>query len=194
MRQNSTSTELQFIFLQFSTQCSVISADVDSWHLTQKVVACHQFSSFSYLHLALPQFFTTLNLNCITLDHHFLFNSCSAFLCVLPDSKTTWASCSASILVKNIVENTLFCMSATVQLMLLLDCWCLVRAPCCCIPRTADTQIQELQIPSIVTFQTSHTACLHCTCRRQQQKFIGAVNPADKNSSHPPHVQFGSIL
>ena len=29
---------------------------------------------------------------------------------------------------------------------------------------------------------------------RQQQKFIGAVKLAEKNSSHPPHVQFGSIL
>ena len=32
-----------------------------------------------------------------------------------------------------------------VQLILLLDCWCLLRAPCCCFPRTANTQIQELQ-------------------------------------------------
>ena len=28
----------------------------------------------------------------------------------------------------------------------------LLRAPCCCIPRTANTQIQELQVPNIVTF------------------------------------------
>ena len=69
-----------------------------------------------------------------------------------------------------------------------------LRAPCCRIPRTANTQIQELHIPSIVTFQTSHTACLHCTCWRQQQKFIGAVKLTDKNASHPSHVQFGSIL
>ena len=76
----------------------------------------------------------------------------------------------------------------------LLDCRCLLRAPCCCIPRTATTQIEELQIPSNVTFQTSHTACLHCTCWRQQQKFIGAIKLADKNSSHQPHVQLGSTL
>ena len=44
---------------------------------------------------------------------------------------------------------------------------------------------QELQIPSIVTFQTSHTACLHCTCWRQQQKFIGAVKLADKKLLAP---------
>ena len=77
---------------------------------------------------------------------------------------------------------------------LLLDCWFMLRAPCCRIPRTANTQIQELQVPSIVTFQTSHTACLHCTCWRQQQEIIGAVKLADKDSSHPPHVQPGSIL
>ena len=76
----------------------------------------------------------------------------------------------------------------------LLDCWCQLRTPCCSIPRTANTQIQEMQIPSIVTFQTSHTACIHCTCWRQQQEFIGAVKLADKNSSHPPRVQFGYIL
>ena len=38
------------------------------------------------------------------------------------------------------------------------------------------------------------TQCLHCTCWRQQQEFIGAVKLAVKNSSHPPHVQLGSIL
>ena len=89
------------------------------------------------------------------------------------------------------VASTLFRTSAAVQLILLLDCWCLLRAPRCCIPRTANTQIKELQIPSIVTFQTSHTACFQCSCRCLQQKFSGAVKLADKNSSHPPHVQFG---
>ena len=59
---------------------------------------------------------------------------------------------------------------------------------------SANTLIQELQIPSIITFQTSHTACLHCTCWRQQQEFIGAVKLADKKPSHPPYVQFGCIL
>ena len=69
-----------------------------------------------------------------------------------------------------------------------------MRATCCRIPRTANTQIQELQVPSIIALQTSHTACLHCTCWRQQEEFIGAVKLADKNSSQPSHVQFGSIL
>ena len=73
-----------------------------------------------------------------------------------------------------------FRTSAGFQLILLLDGRSLLRAPCCRIPRTANIQIQELQIPSIVTFQTSHTACLHCTCWRQQQKFVGAVKLADQ--------------
>ena len=61
---------------------------------------------------------------------------------------------------------------AAFHLILLLDFWFLLRAPCCRFPSTANTQIQELQIPSIITFQTSYTSCLHCTCWRQQQKFI----------------------
>ena len=40
--------------------------------------------------------------------------------------------------------------------------------------------------------KSSHTACLHCTFWRRE--FIGVVKLADKNSSHPPHVQLGSIL
>ena len=76
-------------------------------------------------------------------------------------------------------------------------CW-IVGFCCVLLPVAshglANTQTQELQIPSIITFPTSHTACLHCTCWRQQQKFIGAVKLADKNSSHPPHVQLASIL
>ena len=137
-----------------------------------------------------------IELECITFVHQFFFNSCSALLCVLPDSKTTCASCSTSVLVPNVLSQMhSFRTSAAFQLTLLLDCWCLLRAPYCrSIPRTANTQIQELQVSSIVTFQTSDTVCLHCTCWRQLQKFIGAVKLSDKNSSHPPHVQFGSIL
>ena len=75
-------------------------------------------------------------------------------------------------------------------------CW--IVGPCgvlfAVVPRTANTQIQELQIPSIITFQTSHTACLHCTNWRQQQEFICAVKLADKNSLHPFHIRCGSIL
>ena len=113
-----------------------------------------------------------LEFSCITFVHHFWFKSCSA-LCVLPISNTTWASCSTSVFVQNILSQVQsFRTSAAFQLILLLDCWCLLRAPCCHISRTANTQIQELQILRIITFQTSHTACLYCTCWRQQQKFI----------------------
>ena len=76
-------------------------------------------------------------------------------------------------------------------------CW--IVGPCCVLLAVAfhglpTHRFQELQIPRIITFKTSHTACLHCTCWRQQQKVIGAVKLADRNSSHPPHVQLGSIL
>ena len=76
-------------------------------------------------------------------------------------------------------------------------CW--IVGFCCVLLAVAfhglpNTQIQELQIPIIITFQTSHKSCLHCTCWRLLQKFISAVKLAEKNSSHPPHVQLGSIV
>ena len=92
------------------------------------------------------------------------------------------------------VSSTLFSHVCRFPTHPLLDCWFLLRAPCCRVPRTANTQIQELQIPSIITFKTSHTACFYCTCWCQQQKFIGAVKLADKNSSHPSHYQIGPIF
>ena len=45
-----------------------------------------------------------LEFNCISFVHHFLFNSCSALLCVLPISNTTWASCSTFVLVKHVLS------------------------------------------------------------------------------------------
>ena len=124
-----------------------------------------------------------------------LVQSCSALLGVLPNSNTTWASCSTSVPIQNVLSQAQpFRTSAACQLILLLDCWSLLHAPCCRIPRTANTQIQKLQIPSFVTFKTSHTACLHCTCWRKEQEFIGTVKLTDRNASHPPHVQFGSTL
>ena len=102
---------------------------------------------------------------------------------------------SKSVLVRNVLSQVhSFRTSGAFPLILLWDCWFLLRAPCCRNPRTAYTQIQELQIPSIITYQTSQTASLHCTCWRQQQKFIGAFKLTDKNYSHPPNVQLGSIL
>ena len=66
-----------------------------------------------------------------------------------------------------------------------------VPAACSLLSPSTDCQhkVQEFQIPSVVTFKTSHTACLHCSCWRQQWEFVSAVKLADKNSSHPPHVQ-----
>ena len=53
--------------------------------------------------------------------------------------------------------SNMFCRTFTTrQLVLLLDCWSLLRAPCCRISRTANTQSQELQIPSTITFKHYH--------------------------------------
>ena len=97
---------------------------------------------------------------CITFVHHFLFNSCSALLCAAQSQHNlsilqyvrTYPKCS--------VASATFRTSAACQLTSFLDCWSLPRAPCCRIPRTANTQIQELQIPKIITFKTFRTACL----------------------------------
>ena len=48
-------------------------------------------------------------------------------------------------------------------------CWCLLRAPCCCIPRTANTQFQELQVPCAFAIKTPQTTRLYCSCWRQQE-------------------------
>ena len=168
------STGLQFIFQEFSTQCSAIAAEVDNWHVTQKVVIqpANELSfaldpcsdslllGVSAVELDAPpgltsgwlfdNFSTSLPFFAPPLSTISFFNSCPAFFCVLSNSITTWASCSASVFFQNVLSQIhSFCTSATVQLILLLDCWCLLRASCCCIPRTANTQIQEMQIPSI---------------------------------------------
>ena len=132
-----------------------------------------------------------LEFNCIAFVHQFLFNSCSALICVLHISNTIWASCSTSVLVQNVLWQIHFLRtSPAFQLILLLDCWFLLRAPCCRIPRSADTHTQELQVPSIITFQTSHTSCLHDTCWRQQQKFTGTIKLADKKKTPRIHLIF----
>ena len=76
----------------------------------------------------------------------------------------------------------LFARLPTGQIILWLDRWSLRRTFCCRNPRAANTtQVQELQVPSAITLKTSHTTCLCCSCWRQ-------------DSSHPPHVQFGSFF
>ena len=64
----------------------------------------------------------------------------------------------------------------------------------CHIPRAVNTQVEDLQVPSAVAVKTSRTTRFHRSCWRQQEKFIGAVKVADRDSSHPPHVQFGPIF
>ena len=51
----------------------------------------------------------------------------------------------------------------------------------------------ELQVQSAIALKTSHTKRLDCSCWRQQEKFVGAVKLADKDSSHPSHIQFGLV-
>ena len=71
-----------------------------------------------------------------------------------------------------------YLFGATGQLILWLDRWSLRRTLDCHIPRAANTQVQELQVPSATALKTSHTTCPHCSCWRQQEKFIGAVKVA----------------
>ena len=83
-----------------------------------------------------------------------MYNSCSALLCAAQFQH------NLGILQYVLSQVQPFRTFAASQLTLLLDCWFLRRAPYCRIPRTANTQIQQVQIPSIITFKTSHTACL----------------------------------
>ena len=76
---------------------------------------------------------------CITFVHHFSFNSCSAVLCVLPISNTTWAPCSASVLVQNVLSQIhSFCTSAAFQLILFVGL--LVSAACSLRSHSTDCQ------------------------------------------------------
>ena len=72
----------------------------------------------------------------------------------------------------------------------------LVSTACSLLLHSTDCQHTDFRIAisKHCHLQTSHTACLHCTCWRQKQKLIGEVKLADINSSHPPHVRFGSIV
>ena len=114
---------------------------------------------------------------------------------MLPDSNTTWASCSTSVYLSKMLSRN-YTLFARLPLSNSSFVGLLVSAACSLLSHSTDCQHTDSRIanPSIVTFQTSLTTCLHCTCWRQQQKFIGAVKLADKNSSHPPHVQLSSIL
>ena len=88
---------------------------------------------------------TSLNFNCVTFVQHFLFNSCSAVLCVLSYSSSTWASCRTSVLIQNVLSQVQpFRTSATFQLILLMDC--LVSAACSLLLRSTDCQHTDSRI------------------------------------------------
>ena len=58
----------------------------------------------------------------------------------------------------------------------------LVPAACTLLPHSTDCQHTDSRIANpkiIITFKTSHTACLHCTCWRKEQEFIGTVKLTD---------------
>ena len=75
-----------------------------------------------------------------------------------------------------------------------LNRWSLRRALGCRIPKAANTPTHELRVPSAIALKTSHTTRHYCSCWRQQEEFIGAIKLADKNSSHPSHIQFSPIF
>ena len=112
-----------------------------------------------------------------------------------PNSNEAWASCRASVLVQNVLAQVQsFYSSVTGQLILGLDRWSLRHTLGCRTPRAANTQIQELQVPSAIALKTSHTTRLDRSCWRQQEKFIGAIKLADKDSSHPSHIREGQCV
>ena len=134
------------MFREFSTQCcsdyrllgvSAVKLDAPPGLISGSPIFLFFQTDIKLLH----NFFLIsrcLEFNCITFVPHFLFNSCSALLFVLSISHTTWASCNTSILVQNVLSQVhSFRTSAAFQLTLLLDCWFLLRAPCCRIPRTS---------------------------------------------------------
>ena len=64
-----------------------------------------------------------LEFNCITSVHHFLFNSCSALLCPLPNSNTNCASCSTSVPIQIVLSQVQpFRTLAACQPIFLLEC------------------------------------------------------------------------
>ena len=129
-----------------------------------------------------------LEFNCITFVHHFLFNFCSALLCVLPNSNTAWASCSTSVLTQNVLSQVQpFRTFAACQLILVLDCWSLLRAPCCRIPRSCQHTDSRIANPKHYHLQdVSHrvsslhllasTAEIHRCCQACRLKLLASTS------------------
>ena len=90
--------------------------------------------------------------------------------------ETAWASCSTSVLIQNVLSQV---------------------QP---FRKFATHPFVGLLVPAACSLLSHSTDCQHTDSRIANPKhyhypdFISAVKLADKNSSHPPHVQLGSIL
>ena len=93
--------------------------------------------------------------------------------CVLPVSDTTWTSCNTSVLVQNVMSQIHFYTSAAFQLIILSDCWFLLRAPYCGIPKTA--------MPTH-RFNNFKSQALSPSRRHTQRVFIAPVGVNSRNS------------
>ena len=133
--------------------------------------------------------------NCITLVHHILFNSCFGTpLCAARFQDNLGILQCVHTCPKCSVASTLFsyvCRLPTHPLVGLL-----VSAACSLLSHSTDCQHTDSRIANPKHCHlpdVSHSvSSLHLLASTTY--FIGAVKLADKNSSNPPHVQFGSIL
>ena len=128
-------------------------------------------------------FFRCLNLNCISLVHKLLLNSCSAILRVLSNSNATWASCSTSVLVQNVLSQVQpLCTSATCA------GW-LVPAACTVLSHSTDSQHTNSKIANPKHFRlqaVSHnvpslllsasTAGIHQCGQACQEKLLASTS------------------
>ena len=71
----------------------------------------------------------------------------------------------------------------------------LATHPCAGLSDSTDCQHTNSRTanPRHFRLDTSHIVS-SLLLSSQQKEFVGAVKLADKNTTHPPHVQFGSIL
>ena len=151
-----------------------------------------------------------------------MFNSCSALLCTARFQDNLGILQYVRTRPKCSVARTLFshvCRFPTHPFE--LDCWCLLRAPL--LSHSTDCKHTDSRIANVPSKHTLFArlplsrrhrfivdvCCVllavafhglqthrfqNCKSQAVTFQFIGAVKLADKNSSHTPHVQFGSIL
>ena len=128
-------------------------------------------SSFSNLHLALPQF--------LQLPQFKLHHPCPPFFVQfllgipLPDSKTTWASCSASILVQNIQSQ----VHSFTRLPLSNSSFCWIAGVCCVLLPVAFHGLPAHR------FNNCKFQALSPSRRLTQRVFIAPVGVNRRNSS-----------